>query len=72
MTSDGQRRRDYLPGLSEAQRRTVLYYTIYPNLLLSLHPDYVMAHRLWPQSVDLHRSNLRMVFPSERDGETGF
>ena len=52
MTGDGQRRRDYLPGLSESQRKTVLYYTIYPNLLLSLHPDYVMAHRLWPQSVD--------------------
>jgi phenylpropionate dioxygenase-like ring-hydroxylating dioxygenase large terminal subunit len=52
MSSDGLRRRDYLPGLSEEQRKTVLYYTVYPNLLLSLHPDYVMAHRLWPQSVD--------------------
>jgi len=52
MTTDGQRRRDYLPGLSEEQRKVVLYYTVYPNLLLSLHPDYVMAHRLWPQAVD--------------------
>lgn len=52
MSSDGQRRRDYLPGLSEERRKVVLYYTVYPNLLLSLHPDYVMAHRLWPQSVD--------------------
>ena len=52
MTADGQRRRDYLPGLSEEQRKVVLYYTVYPNLLLSLHPDYVMAHRLWPKSVD--------------------
>jgi Rieske 2Fe-2S family protein len=52
MTIDGQRRRDYLPGLSEEQRKFVLYYTVYPNLLLSLHPDYVMAHRLWPQAVD--------------------
>jgi Rieske 2Fe-2S family protein len=30
----------------------VLYYAIYPNLFLSLHPDYVMVHRLWPKSVD--------------------
>jgi glycine betaine catabolism A len=52
MTSDGQRRREYLPGLSEEQRKFVLYYTVYPNLLLSLHPDYVMAHRLWPVAVD--------------------
>lgn len=52
MSTDGKRRRDYLPGLSEDQRQRVLYYAIYPNLLLSLHPDYVMAHRLWPRAVD--------------------
>lgn len=52
MSVDGQRRRGYLPGLSEAQRKQVLYYAIYPNLLLSLHPDYVMAHMLWPKAVD--------------------
>ena len=52
MSLDGQRRREYLPGLNDEQRQRVLYYAIYPNLLLSLHPDYVMAHRLWPQSVD--------------------
>ena len=30
----------------------VYYYTIFPNLLLSLHPDYVMFHTLWPLAVD--------------------
>ena len=28
----------------------VFYYSIFPNLLLSMHPDYVMVHQLWPQS----------------------
>jgi glycine betaine catabolism A len=28
----------------------VFYYSIFPNMLLSLHPDYVMAHQLRPQS----------------------
>jgi phenylpropionate dioxygenase-like ring-hydroxylating dioxygenase large terminal subunit len=28
----------------------VFYYAIFPNLLLSLHPDYVMVHQIWPQS----------------------
>jgi Rieske 2Fe-2S family protein len=28
----------------------VFYYSIFPNMLLSLHPEYVMAHQLWPQS----------------------
>jgi phenylpropionate dioxygenase-like ring-hydroxylating dioxygenase large terminal subunit len=28
----------------------VFYYSIFPNTLLSLHPEYVMVHQLWPQS----------------------
>jgi Rieske 2Fe-2S family protein len=30
--------------------RLVFYYSIFPNTLLSLHPDYVMVHQLEPQS----------------------
>jgi len=30
--------------------RFVFYYSVFPNMLLSLHPDYVMVHRLEPQS----------------------
>jgi phenylpropionate dioxygenase-like ring-hydroxylating dioxygenase large terminal subunit len=32
--------------------RLVFYYSIFPNMLLSLHPDYVMVHQLWPASAD--------------------
>jgi len=28
----------------------VFYYAIFPNMLLSLHPEYVMVHQLWPIS----------------------
>jgi phenylpropionate dioxygenase-like ring-hydroxylating dioxygenase large terminal subunit len=28
----------------------VFYYSILPNMLLSLHPEYVMVHQLWPKS----------------------
>jgi Rieske 2Fe-2S family protein len=52
MSMDGKRRRAYLPGLTEAQRLQVEYFAIYPNLLLSLHPDYVMTHTLWPRAHD--------------------
>jgi Rieske 2Fe-2S family protein len=52
MSTDGQRRRDYLPGLNADQRKQVVYYAIFPNLLLSLHPDYMMTHTLWPRAVD--------------------
>jgi Rieske 2Fe-2S family protein len=30
----------------------VFYYSIFPNMQLSMHPDYVMVHQLWPQSPD--------------------
>ena len=52
MSMDGKRRRAYLPGLSEAQRQQVVYFAIYPNFLISLHPDYVMTHTLWPRAHD--------------------
>jgi glycine betaine catabolism A len=52
MSRDGRLRRDYLPGLSVNDRRKVYYYAILPNLLLSLHPDYMMTHTLWPRAVD--------------------
>ena len=36
---------------AEDQER-VFYYSIFPNMLLSMHPDYVMVHKLRPQSPD--------------------
>jgi len=52
MSTDGKRRRAPLPGLDNERCKLVLYYTVFPNLLVSLHPDYVMTHTLWPLAVD--------------------
>jgi len=52
MSMDGRRRRDCLPGLSGEDCLRVHYYAVYPNMLLSLHPDYMMVHTLWPEAVD--------------------
>ena len=41
-----------LPGLSAEQQRQVYYYALLPNLLLNLHPDYVLTFAIWPQAVD--------------------
>jgi len=35
-------------GGGETER--VFYYSIFPNMLLSMHPEYVMVHQLWPRS----------------------
>ena len=39
-------------GTNAADSQRVFYYSIFPNMLLSLHPEYVMVHQLWPQSPD--------------------
>ncbi len=37
---------------AEEEGDRVFYSSIFPNMLLSLHPDYVMLHQLWPQAPD--------------------
>ncbi len=72
MSVDGRRRREYLPGLNEAQRKQVFYYAIYPNLLLSLHPDYVMAHTLWPEEVNRTRVVCEWYFHPDEMAKANF
>jgi glycine betaine catabolism A len=52
MSMDGTCPRAFLPELSEPERRAIYYYAIFPNMLLSLHPDYMMVHTLWPMAPD--------------------
>lgn len=52
MSMDGARSCDYLPSLGPDDKRRVYYYAIFPNLLISAHPDYVMVHTLWPLAHD--------------------
>ena len=52
MSMDGTCPRAYLPELTETERRRIYYYAIFPNMLLSLHPDYMMVHTLWPLAPD--------------------
>lgn len=44
-----------LPGLDAPARRRVAYFAVLPNLLVSAHPDYVLAHRLDPLAPDRTR-----------------
>jgi Rieske 2Fe-2S family protein len=52
LTLDGHSNRSPLPGLSDEDRRHVYYYALLPNLLLNLHPDYMLTFTLWPLAVD--------------------
>jgi Rieske 2Fe-2S family protein len=39
-------------NLSPDEMQRAYYYSLFPNLLLSLHQDHVMVHRLWPAAPD--------------------
>ena len=48
ITKNGELCSPILPQLEEKNKRRVYYYSIFPNMLLSLHPEYVMFHTVWP------------------------
>jgi Rieske 2Fe-2S family protein len=48
--------------LPEEDHSRVYYYAIFPNMLLSLHPDYVMFHTLWPEAPDRTRIFCSWLF----------
>ena len=50
----------------------VYYYSIFPNMLLSLHPDYVMAHTLWPESPGRTRIECEWLFHPDAAAHPGF
>jgi len=56
LSTDGKRRREFLPGLRGRDREVVNYFAIYPNFLLTLHPDYMMTITIWPR--DCGRTTL--------------
>lgn len=52
--------------------RRVYFYSIFPNLLLSLHPDYAMFHTLWPESAGRTRIVCEWLFHPDAPAVAGF
>ena len=50
MVWSGYTKRPPLKGMTEEDRDRVDYYFVIPHMFFSLHPDYLMVHRLWPRS----------------------
>ncbi len=48
LTTSGSTTRPSVGGVDGADISRVYYYTIFPSMLLSLHPDYVMVHFVRP------------------------
>ena len=61
-----------IKGLSEQELRSVMYLVGFPNLLVSLHPDYIMTHTMTPLSVDRTHVECAWAFPREAADRPGF
>ena len=61
-----------LRGLDAHGLRTVVYINIFPNVLLSLHPDYVMTHRMIPLAADRTIIECTWAFAPEAVARPGF
>jgi Rieske 2Fe-2S family protein len=50
MSLDGLRHgRPLLYARDEIEARRIYYYILWPNLIISVHPDYVLTHHAWPE-----------------------
>ncbi|HVH11047.1 MAG TPA: aromatic ring-hydroxylating dioxygenase subunit alpha [Gemmatimonadales bacterium] len=72
LTSSGRACGPQVGALPEEDHRRVYFYTIFPNLLLSLHPDYVMFHTLWPETPDRTRVMCEWLFHPDAFEQPGF
>ncbi|HEU4671776.1 MAG TPA: aromatic ring-hydroxylating dioxygenase subunit alpha, partial [Candidatus Limnocylindrales bacterium] len=49
MSMDGLRHgRPLLAGTDDVAAGRIHYYILWPNLIISVHPDYVLTHQAWP------------------------
>jgi len=70
--SGGPAGRPVSPGLPEADRRRAFYYSLAPNLLLSIHPDYVNYYLVTPVSPGRTIVESEWLFHPENAGDPEF
>src|SRR5262249_32309775 len=70
-TSDAPRRTTF-PDLDADERRHVYYYALLPNLLINLHPDYVVTFRFDPRDVDRTDISCEWLFHPRDIDRSGF
>ncbi len=72
MSCDGKYAGQPIDGLNSDQLRSVYYFTICPTMFLSLHPDYVLIHRI--ERIDTGNSNVicQFLFPPESSDQQKF
>jgi Rieske 2Fe-2S family protein len=68
----GAATRPPIAGLEGGALRRVLYFALFPNALVSLHPDYAMLHTLWPRGAGRTEVACEWYFEPETAAAPGF
>ncbi len=58
--------------LSKADQRRVYFYTLFPTLFVSPHPDYVLTHRIERRCSNVTRIVCDWLFPPDIISQSGF
>jgi Rieske 2Fe-2S family protein len=75
LTMDGQMTdhgRGFLDGITEDDHKKIYYFVVWPNLLISLHPDYLMTHRVVPITPGRTYVACEFFFDPEQMASPGF
>ena len=72
LSRDGQRTAPPLPGLSGDDLQRAYYYVFFPNLFVSLQPDFVLTHHLQPKAPDRTRITCEWLYHPDALDAPGF
>lgn len=72
LTKSGSTTRRPLPGANAVDLRSVHYFQLLPNLLLSIAPDYVLTHHLWPLGAERVSIETCWLFAPEQIADESF
>jgi len=72
MTVSGKTARLPFATIDPEDHRRIHYYILYPNMFLSLHPDYIMTHLLWPIAPGRTEIVCDFLFAAEEVSRPGF
>jgi Rieske 2Fe-2S family protein len=72
MSTTGRACGELFAGLNPEDRRRVYYYSLFPTLLVSPHPDYVLTHRIERRGVDRTRVVCEFLFQPDVASRPGF
>ena len=72
MSLDGKSGGVRLRGLDDDSAKDVGYYMLWPNVLISPHPDYVMTHRIEPLTPNRTFVECQWLFAPESHERADF